>query len=232
MPRAGGFDHDLTEQAVGVVAHVAVRAGGHGRVADDEHAFLGAVERVGTGTAISRRLAVGVVADVGTIVGDAADQVQAGDVESDPAFPRHVVEVDGENLARRRDDLWIGSVDLPREGWNRRRQEVLQIDGQAVALPDAQHERTLALVAAQVQFARRRRTACRQRRRIGQAGCIDALIDVHHVAPEREHRAVDVARPEAVVHDGLVEGHHVRRHGPPGAIDRRIRRRGEHRRSA
>ena len=78
-------------------------------------------------------------------------------------------------------------------------QQVLQIDGQAVAGRHAQHQRTRTLVRAQADLAGNGGAAAAQRHAIG----------VHHVAAQRVHHAVDVLRPQAVEHQRLIQRDHI-----------------------
>ena len=196
-PGAGGLDDDLAEQAVGRVALVGVGAEA-AAAGDVEHAFLFSVEPVDLGASAGAGETVGGVgADPAAVAVDAVQELHAASLEGDSAVLDLLVDLDVEDLARRRDVV----------GWNvtrigRRSKQVGQVDGQAVTLAHAQHERAVPLVGAQVDIAWRGRTPCGEWQ-------FARLID--NVALERIHHAVDVASAEAVVHQRLVERDHVGR---------------------
>ena len=78
-------------------------------------------------------------------------------------------------------------------------QEVLQVDGQAVAGGDPQYQRTRTLVGAQRHLARHRGAALSQ----------GYLMIIDHIATQGEDHAVNVLRTEAVEHQRLIQRHDV-----------------------
>jgi len=78
-------------------------------------------------------------------------------------------------------------------------QQVAQVDCQAVPSRHPQHDRPRALVRAQGDLARHRRTALAQ----------GHTVLVHHVLAQGEHHAVGVLRAQAVEHQWLIQRHHV-----------------------
>ncbi|MNY27309.1 hypothetical protein D3C86_1612070 [compost metagenome] len=85
------------------------------------------------------------------------------------------------------------------------RQQVLQVDRQAIPGSNAQYQRARPLVRAQGDLPGR-----------GVAALADQhALAIHHVAAQGEHHAVGVLRAEPVEHQRLVHGHHV---GHQGAL--------------
>ena len=81
-----------------------------------------------------------------------------------------------------------------------RRQQIMEIDRQAVARSDTQHQRAGTLVLTQLHLTRTQNAA-------GDLGAVGQRI--HDIAAQCKHHAVDVLRADAVVHQRLIEGDHV-----------------------
>ncbi|MCY1285434.1 hypothetical protein D9M70_343700 [compost metagenome] len=201
----GQHDH-LAEQAIADVARRALAAEGGPVAGGGEGALALGVEAVAAAFARGQQRAV-VAADIAGDVGNRADRLQAVDREADVAVGDLVVDV---QFAARHAAFGVlvaaVAIGIGLEG-----QQVLQVDGQAVAGGHAQDQRPWALVRTQGDLPRHRRAAARQ----GNAG------GIHHVAAQGEHHAVDVLRAEAVEHQRLVEGDDVGHQGAL-ALDRRL----------
>ncbi|MNZ67462.1 hypothetical protein D3C78_857130 [compost metagenome] len=194
--RPFGQHHYLGEQAVGGVAAGALAAEGGAVAGSGEGALALGVERVAAAAA-GRDQTVLVAAGVGGDVADVVHRLQAVDLEADMAIGDLLVLLE-QRIVR---VVRVGLVG----------QEVLQVDGQAVAGGHAQYQRTRALVRAQAHFAGNSCAALGERH----------FVAVHHVAAQGEHHAVDVLRAQAVEHQRLVQGDHVG-HQVALALDRRL----------
>jgi hypothetical protein len=127
-----------------------------------------------------------VLADEASIGGDAVDELHVVDVHADVTVTGPVpvgLAVPGIRCHH----LWRTWAILSGV------EEVLEVDGDAVADVGPQHQRTGPLVGTEHDVAGRQ---------------FPAVLG-HHIAPQRIHEAVGVDRPEAVVDDDLVEGDDV-----------------------
>jgi hypothetical protein len=183
---AGRLDDHGAEQAHGERAAVALAAGGRRRAVEQVRGLLVGIDRVGRALA-GRHQAARVGSDIGAVVrARAVDVGQAHDVDRGGAGRRLLVVL--------------------RHG----RQQILEVDREALALIDPQDQRPHALVLAQGDVAGRERAAFR----LGPAGRI------HHVAPQGEDHAARVVGAVAVVEEQLIERDDVGRYGVRGAATR------------
>jgi len=214
-PGAFGLDDDLAEETVADVAFVGVGAHRRAVALHDVDALLLGVQPVflvAAGALLGE--AVCILADVAAVVGHGvggivADQLHAVGVEARPPALHLLVDEgrDFRHAAVRGNDPAVQRVrrrvllvrrNLERIGVGR--QQVCELDRQAVARGHAQHEGTRALVGAQGHLAGGRAAADGQRHTRG----------VDDVALERENHPVDIGRAEPVEHQRLIDRDHLR----------------------
>jgi len=186
--RPGGLYDDGAEEPGGERTCISLAAGIGCRAVQHVPALALCIERV-LRRAPGRHQAARILSDVRSVGSDAGHQLHPDHVHAGGARGRLLVE---SSLTRRRI----------------RREQVLEIDLQAVADVHAQHHRTRPLVGAELHLARRQR----------RTGDVEQLaVDVEGVAgdrndvpPEREDHALRLDRAESVPEERLVQRHHVR----------------------
>ncbi|MNZ14520.1 hypothetical protein D3C78_314460 [compost metagenome] len=207
-----GQHHDLAEQAVGDVAGSAFTAEGRALAGGGKRAFAFGIQGVGAAGAGGDQ-EVAIAPGVGGDVGDAVDRLHAVDLKADMAVGNLFV---GDKMLA----AWLVAcggfvlfsfvflafdlvlffvVDTVLVRVGLVGQQVLQVDGQAVARRHPQHDRPRALVRAQADFTRHCRSATGQRH----------LVLVDHIAAQGEHHAVGILRTQAVEHQWLIDRHHI-----------------------
>ncbi len=187
--RPGRLEDDGAEEPRGQRASISLAAGVGRRAVQHVPALALRIERV-LGRAPRGDQAARIRSDVRSIGSDAGHQLHPDHVHAGGARGRLLVE---SGLTRRRI----------------RREQVLEIDLQAVADVHAQHHRTRPLVGAELHLARRQR----------RSGDVEQLtVDVERVArdrndvpPEREDHPLRLDRPEPVPEERLVQRDDVRR---------------------
>ncbi|MNE12943.1 hypothetical protein D3C80_1057660 [compost metagenome] len=182
-----GHDHYLGEQPIGNVAGGTFTAE-CGAMAGGGKGALALGKQVVAATLARRQEEIAVATGIGGHVLDTAERLQAIDHEAHMAVGD--LSVDG---------MLAGIRALVMVGVGLVGQQVLQVDGQAIAGGDPQYHRPWTLVRAQADLARYGGAA------LGQWH----VVVIDHVAAQGVDHAVDVLCTEAVEHQGLVQHHHV-----------------------
>ncbi|MNP13585.1 hypothetical protein D3C76_1058720 [compost metagenome] len=200
-----GQHHDLGEQAVADVTGRALAAEGGAIAGRHEGAFALGIQ--GVAAALPRQQqGIVVTPGVGGDVTDRAKRLHTIDLETH--MPVGNLGVDVQLTV---DGVLV--VDTFAIGVGLERQQVLQIDRQAIAGSDAQHQRARSLVRAQGDLPGRGVTPLGDQYALG----------IHHITAQSEHHAIGVLRAEAVEHQWLIHRHDVGHQGAL-ALHGRLRR--------